>query len=68
MAGHSISGATDYVIICTGGCSVVSDKSLSQPVSAFGFTPTRVPVMSDASHVPNIFMVLVMRINPLRPL
>lgn len=67
MAGHSISGAADPVIICTSGILVLLDTSFYQPISAFEFIPTLVPVTYESSHAPNIFPVLVMPNNPLRP-
>lgn len=69
MVGDSISGATDSVIISTGGLPVVSDGSFSQPVSAVAveFVPTRVPAMSVSSRSWNTFAAPAPWDNPLRP-
>lgn len=67
MAGHVISGPTDHVIISTGGRAVAQVKSFSQPVSAFEFARTCVPILSESSCSPKIFLVPVMPTSPLRP-
>lgn len=67
MAGHSISGLTDPVIVGTGGDPGVPKTNLSQPAPAFKLAPACVPVLSESSPGPNIFPGLVRQTNPLRP-
>lgn len=55
MAGNSISGRIDSVVISSGGRPVVSDRSLSQPVNTFELAPTCVPAVSESSSAPNTY-------------
>lgn len=56
--------ATNLIIVDAGGSPIVPDTSLSQPFSAFEFTPNCVPVMFESSRVANISPVLVTRNHP----
>lgn len=66
MAGDNICSAINSVFISTGGRPVIPDTCSSQPILAVEFIPTRAPVISETSSVPNIFPALVTRDNPLR--
>lgn len=55
MAGDSISGATDFVIISTTGRHVVLNISFSEHFNALKFIPARLLVMTESSRVLNTF-------------
>lgn len=65
MAEHSISGPNESVRTKTGGLPILPDTILSQHMPCFEHAVKPLPVMSDASHFPNIFPVLATIYNTL---
>lgn len=64
---RSISDPNESIITYTGGCSVLKDISVSQPVSSLKLYPDSAPVLSDTVRVQNIFSAPVQLANLLRP-
>lgn len=67
MSENSIPGLNEFVITCIDCRPVVSEKSLSQPVSSFEPVLAFVPVLSNLSRVSTIFPTAVTRSSWLQP-